>query len=62
MTTYLGEPKKAGRFLVSLQNRTAGGSLTWLESYVRAKTLAHSRKSGVFVSRGIKKDFLSKVV
>lgn len=43
-----------------VQNRTAGGSLTWLESYVRAKTLTQSRKTGVFVSPGIKKTSLAK--
>lgn len=47
-------------FSILVQNRTAGGSLTWLESYVRAKTLTKSRKSGVIVSPGIKKTSLVK--
>lgn len=41
-------------FSILVQNRTAGGSLPWLESYVRAKALTKSRKSGVLVSPGIK--------
>lgn len=59
VATYLAEVKKPKLlfffFLVLVRNRTAGGNLTWLESYVRAKTLTQSRKSGVFVSPGIKK-------
>lgn len=47
-------------FSILVQNRTAGGSLTWLESYVRAKALTKSRKSGVLVSPGIKKTSLVK--
>lgn len=62
VAAYLGEVKKAGHFSVLVQNRTAGGNLTWLESYITAKSLTQSRKSGVFVSPGIKKDFLSKAV
>lgn len=60
VATYLGEVKKAGHFSILVQNRTAGGNLTWLESYVRTKTLTQSRKSGVFVSPGIKKTSLVK--
>lgn len=47
-------------FSILVQNRTAGGSLTWLESYIRAKALMKSRKSGVLVSPGIKKTSLVK--
>ncbi|XP_016152450.1 PREDICTED: vascular endothelial growth factor A [Ficedula albicollis] len=47
-------------FSILVQNRTAGGSLTWLESYVRAKALTRSRKSRVLVSPGIKKTSLAK--
>lgn len=47
-------------FSILVQNRTAGGSLTWLESYVRAKALTKSRKSRVLVSPGIKKTSLVK--
>lgn len=60
VATYLREVKQARHFSVLVQNRTAGGNLTWLESYVRAKTLTQSRKSGVFVSPGVKKTFLVK--
>lgn len=58
VATYLGEVKKAGPF--PFWFRTAGGSLTWLESYVRAKALTKRRKSGVLVSPGIKKTSLVK--
>lgn len=47
-------------FSILVQNRTAGGSLTWLESYVRAKALTKSRKSHVLVSPGIKNTSLVK--
>lgn len=61
VATYLAEVKKPKLFLVLVQKRTAGGNLTWLESYVRAKILMQSRKSEVFVSPGIKKrNFLSE--
>ena len=55
VATDLGAVKKAGHFLVLVQDRTAGGNLTWLESCVRARTLPQSRESGVFVSPGTEK-------